>query len=757
MAIVLSSAVMAGAATFEVGPGRAYSTIQSAVDAAAALDDPGATSNTGQSNPVHIVIFEQAGGYSEVVSIPNDPASSIGDEVFNGANDGWTVRANPTDEVWVNGGFNVGVDRDHVTFDGINVQMSGGPGSGFHFNQTARSCHIKNLVIHGSNNSPAVAGSNLYGWNNLDHVTIYGTTSGISYGYASATTVTNSIIANTVNTGHQSSSASQYSYSDVYGCNPNFNGGEIDSGNNVSWPNGLDPQFLSTNPASPSFLRLDPASPCAGTASSAGSFTNGEFNMGAFPAGSPSQDPGACCLADGSCTETTEASCSGTFQGIGTTCGSVSCPQPPELGACCLADGSCTETIEASCSGTFQGVGTTCASTDCPSPPGCSLELEDALQNVSLTRFPENPIIEPSPDQFPNGMWTDNLHTLHQCVRRKDASSPYMMWYTGDSSADYPRRIHLATSNDGVNFTKYGVVLERTPGNLLYWDGVQVHMPTVIWHNDQWMMWYVGHDNCGCPGWYTVGLATSPDGINWTKYGQVLPTSTDPNAFDYDTIREPTVIFDDSDNLFKMWYSGTVVDQYWGLTGFATSPDGINWTKHGAVGQTPDELRGGAIKIGDYIYMFYNIGPTLGYGVSQNGIDWVHSPANPIMVPQSGTWEHGYLQAPSLVYDPDQNKLLMYYNAFDGANERIGGAWTPFAAITQPPSPFGDFDDDQDVDMEDFGFLQACLDEWGSPQIRQGCEAADLNCDSAVDQNDMSVLKACLSGANVPVDPACVP
>ena len=69
--------------------------------------------------------------------------------------------------------------------------------------------------------------------------------------------------------------------------------------------------------------------------------------------------------------------------------------------------------------------------------------LADGLVNVSFTRFPENPIIEPSTDQYPNGFWTDNLHTLHQCVRRKDTNSPYMMWYTGDSSADHPRRIHI--------------------------------------------------------------------------------------------------------------------------------------------------------------------------------------------------------------------------------------------------------------------------------------------------------------------------
>ena len=595
-----------------------------------------------------------------------------------------------------------------------------------------------------------MTGSNLYGWNKMDHVTIYGTTYGISYGYASSTSATNTIIANVVNAGHYSSDGSPYSYSDLYGCNPNVSAGAIDTGNNLNWDVGLDPQFASTDPGSPYFLWLKPTSPACG--------------MGARPC-NPPDDIGACCLADGTCSETTEQGCTGIFQGASTDCGSVSCPQPPELGACCAADGSCTETTQADCTDTFQGVGTTCATANCPQPPGpgCSLGLADALQNVSFNRFPENPIIEPSPDQYPNGMWTDNLHTLHQCVRRKDASSPYMMWYTGKSNHDYPRRIHLATSNDGINFTKVGAVLG--PGAYLGFDGAQVHMPTVIWHDNQWKMWYAGHRVTYCDGpctpeqtagWNTIGYATSPDGINWTKYGQVFDVDPDLDAFDSDTVREPTVLFDPSDSLFKMWYNGTKFEEHFGPTGYATSPDGINWTRIAQVSQTEDFLRGGVIKIGGFFYMFYNNQDRIDYAVSADGIDWLEYDGNPVMVKDSGTWEAGYLQAPSLVYEADQNKLIMYYNAFDGSTERIGGAWTmPFYAIIPPPSLFGDFDDDGDVDMEDFGFLQVCLGESGLGQMGQGCDQADLTCDFDVDENDVSVIRACLSGANVPVDPAC--
>ncbi|MCH2147587.1 MAG: hypothetical protein MK073_07210 [Phycisphaerales bacterium] len=81
---------------------------------------------------------------------------------------------------------------------------------------------------------------------------------------------------------------------------------------------------------------------------------------------------GACCFAGGgdwSCGITTEANClneGGTWQGDGSSCDSVSCPQP---GACCFSDGECADAMVSDClnkGGKFQGEGSSCTSTDCP-------------------------------------------------------------------------------------------------------------------------------------------------------------------------------------------------------------------------------------------------------------------------------------------------------------------------------------------------------------------------------------------------------
>ena len=83
---------------------------------------------------------------------------------------------------------------------------------------------------------------------------------------------------------------------------------------------------------------------------------------------------GACCHTDGSCTVDTEANCNaagGTYQGDGTTCAGVTCPQP---GACCETDGTCTMSTQvggADCTGTYQGDDTTCAGVTCPQPGAC--------------------------------------------------------------------------------------------------------------------------------------------------------------------------------------------------------------------------------------------------------------------------------------------------------------------------------------------------------------------------------------------------
>ncbi len=71
------------------------------------------------------------------------------------------------------------------------------------------------------------------------------------------------------------------------------------------------------------------------------------------------------------------------------------------------------------------------------------------------------------------------------------------------------------------------------------------------------------------------------------------------------------------------------------------------------------------------------------------------------------------------------------------------------------PLASADFDQDCDVDQEDFGHLQACLTAPTVPQDDPACLDARLDADVDVDRDDFAIFQRCMSGANVPADPDC--
>ncbi len=72
-----------------------------------------------------------------------------------------------------------------------------------------------------------------------------------------------------------------------------------------------------------------------------------------------------------------------------------------------------------------------------------------------------------------------------------------------------------------------------------------------------------------------------------------------------------------------------------------------------------------------------------------------------------------------------------------------------FVLTRQAPTVTGDFDGDADVDLEDYGHLQACQ----GPTAPAGCGDADLNGDFTIDELDVGVFIECLGGAGQP--PGC--
>ena len=110
--------------------------------------------------------------------------------------------------------------------------------------------------------------------------------------------------------------------------------------------------------------------------------------------------------------------------------------------------------------------------------------------------------------------------------------------------------------------------------------------PDVVKLGSTYYMWY----NRGGG----IGLATSSDGISWTVQNSgcsvLYPTDWDdsgiwpnlPHAYswDGDFVYAPSVFYDPLAKGFKMFYAGCDVDCAVYRTGFATSTDGIIWTKY---------------------------------------------------------------------------------------------------------------------------------------------------------------------------------
>jgi predicted GH43/DUF377 family glycosyl hydrolase len=259
----------------------------------------------------------------------------------------------------------------------------------------------------------------------------------------------------------------------------------------------------------------------------------------------------------------------------------------------------------------------------------------------------------------------------------------------------------LVRSNDGINWEKTTdytnpVISPGAPGE---WDDDWHADPDVVYapgagpSGESWFLYYTGCSPC------RNGVAVSYDGKSYTKAGPVMPSYT----------RCPTVLYDEAAGIFHGWYN-------WGSfeVGYATSPDGVNWTPYNPVnpGQwgyvvyraTPGTYDQGGISHMDVIYydgqywMYYLAMPTssyaglvVGLATSPDGINWTQHP-QPVLTPGEtwNFWGAGTSLVQSL-YRPsavvvDDTMYLYYggtddYSAYPAHNYDIGLA---FSSLSGP-------------------------------------------------------------------------
>ena len=134
-----------------------------------------------------------------------------------------------------------------------------------------------------------------------------------------------------------------------------------------------------------------------------------------------------------------------------------------------------------------------------------------------------------------------------------------------------------------------------------------------------------------------------------------------------------------------MWYSGG--EQYEpDAIGYATSPDGLRWTKHSLnpvfagdpsnVWEQHKVAGAQVLRRGDWYYMFY-IGyrdidhAQIGIARSRDGItNWERDPRNPIVRPGQDEFDQDACYKPFAVFDGE--RWLLWYNGRHGWLEQIG-------------------------------------------------------------------------------------
>lgn len=255
----------------------------------------------------------------------------------------------------------------------------------------------------------------------------------------------------------------------------------------------------------------------------------------------------------------------------------------------------------------------------------------------------------------------------------------YRMWF-GGQGRDGHDRIHLAESDDGIAWRQRGVVLKDESAN-------HVNDPSVVRVGDQYFMYYT---RAGVDVRDEIAVATSPDGVRWTKQGVAITPSAG-DGWDSLLVGRPSVLVENG--LFRMWYDGRQdlplgapvaadVPKSAGSTravGYAESRDGLHWTRpQQAPVFTADAGGVHVCRAGDRYIMVYESHAGTLLAASDDGRHWE---SRGLFSGLSGTDADRFGHVtPFLLYDASGAQHALFVGA------ARGGAWDRNAIARIPIS-----------------------------------------------------------------------
>lgn len=137
----------------------------------------------------------------------------------------------------------------------------------------------------------------------------------------------------------------------------------------------------------------------------------------------------------------------------------------------------------------------------------------------------------------------------------------YVMWLSGGDPKDINHIVvdlYRATSKDGVAWAIDKKPILTPSKDKSAWDSMRIETPSVVKVDGKYHLYYSGTDEEGAKvAIYSIGHATSDDGINWKKDENnpvITAQKEDKTKWGWRGVGEPGMVYNPKDKMFYLYY-----------------------------------------------------------------------------------------------------------------------------------------------------------------------------------------------------------